>query len=127
MIRTQAWAVLALGILAGCQSAPPEQQVIDDAAAALGGRDRLLAIKSLTLEGGGTNGNLGQDMTPEATGQTFTISNYRRLISFSANAARASAIVGARFAIIASALGRGGRGPAPGPEPFWNAAMSSGV
>ena len=88
MIRTQAWAVLALGILAGCQSAPPEQQVIDDAAAALGGRDRLLAIKSLTLEGGGTNGNLGQDMTPEATGQTFTISNYRRLISFSANAAR---------------------------------------
>jgi glyoxylase-like metal-dependent hydrolase (beta-lactamase superfamily II) len=88
MIRRHAWAVVTLSVLAACKSAPPEQQVIDDAAAALGGRDRLLAVKTLTLEGGGTNGNLGQDMTPEATGQTFTVSNYRRAISFAANASR---------------------------------------
>ena len=73
MIRMQAWTVLTVALLAGCTAAaPPEQQLIADAAAALGGRDRLLAIKSLTLEGGGTYGNLGQDMTPEATGQTFS-------------------------------------------------------
>ncbi len=65
---------------AACSSGTPEQQVIDDAAEALGGRDRILAVQSLLLEGAGSNGNLGQDMTPEATGQTFTVSSYRRAV-----------------------------------------------
>ena len=88
MVRTVAVTVLAMAALCGCGSLPPEQQLVSDAAAALGGRDRLLAIKTLVLEGGGTNTDLGQDMTPEATGQTFTVTAYRRLISFTANAMR---------------------------------------
>ena len=31
----------------------PEQQVVDDAATALGGRDRVMAVKTMLLEGGG--------------------------------------------------------------------------
>jgi glyoxylase-like metal-dependent hydrolase (beta-lactamase superfamily II) len=65
---------------AACSTGTPEQQVIDDAAEALGGRDRILAVQSLVLEGGGSNGNLGQDLTPDATGQTFAVSDYRRAI-----------------------------------------------
>jgi glyoxylase-like metal-dependent hydrolase (beta-lactamase superfamily II) len=39
-----------------------------------------LALKTIVIEGEGTNGNLGQDMTPEATSQTFTVTLYKRAI-----------------------------------------------
>ena len=82
---------LVAGLLAGCSPATGggnASAVVDQAAAALGGRDRLLTVRSVIAEGAGTNGNLGQDVTPEATGQTFAISDYRRVHSFSANALR---------------------------------------
>jgi glyoxylase-like metal-dependent hydrolase (beta-lactamase superfamily II) len=44
--------VLMLPAVAGAQS--PEQQVVNDAAAALGGRDKILGVKTLLLEGGGS-------------------------------------------------------------------------
>lgn len=72
------YLVFLSAILASCASPTPEQQVVNAAAEALGGRDRLLAINTLTLEGEGTVWNVGQDMTMEATGQTFAITGYRR-------------------------------------------------
>ena len=73
------WTVLlAAAALSACSRATPEQQIINDAAAALGGRDKILAVKTLVLEGGGTNGNLGQDMSPDAIGQSFTVTGYKR-------------------------------------------------
>ena len=81
-------AVLAATALFACAQAPPEQQIVLDAAEALGGRDRVLAVKTLVLEGEGSNGNLGQDMTPEATGQSFTLTDYRRLIDVEGHRAR---------------------------------------
>jgi glyoxylase-like metal-dependent hydrolase (beta-lactamase superfamily II) len=71
-----------------CTPAPPEQQIINDAAAALGGRDRILAVKTLVIEGEGSNGNLGQDMTMEATGQKFMLSGYKRSIDVAGTRAR---------------------------------------
>jgi glyoxylase-like metal-dependent hydrolase (beta-lactamase superfamily II) len=68
---------------AACTARSPEQQIVADAAEALGGRERILAIKTLTIEGEGTNGNLGQDMTPDATSQRFTVAAYRRLVDLS--------------------------------------------
>ena len=72
--------LLAAFALAGCSRATPEQQIVNDAADALGGSERILAVKTLVLEGTGQQGNLGQDVSPEATGQKFTVSNYRRSI-----------------------------------------------
>src|SRR5947208_14273609 len=78
-MKRMKWLVLfAALMLGGCAQAPPEQQTINDAASALGGRDKILAVKTLVIEGGGTNGNLGQDMTPDATGQAFTVTGYKR-------------------------------------------------
>ncbi|MGE3887854.1 MAG: MBL fold metallo-hydrolase, partial [Vicinamibacterales bacterium] len=54
------------------------QLTVDQAAEALGGRDRLLGIRTLVLSGEGTQWNLGQDMTIDATGQTFAVTGYRR-------------------------------------------------
>lgn len=85
----RAWSVTACLAIGACGPNPlTGAQAITEAATALGGRDRLRAVKSIAMEGGGTNGNLGQDLTPEATGQTFAITGYRRILSFSANALR---------------------------------------
>jgi glyoxylase-like metal-dependent hydrolase (beta-lactamase superfamily II) len=78
MKRIAGLVLVAVGLLSGCTQATSEQQIVNDAAAALGGRDRILAVKTLVIEGGGTNGNLGQDMSPDATGQTFTVTDYKR-------------------------------------------------
>ena len=76
---SSALASLAL-LCAACAQRAPEQQIVDDAAAALGGRDRILAVKTLVIEGDGKNGNLGQDLTPEATTEAFVLSGYKRAI-----------------------------------------------
>ena len=69
---------LALGLAAACSQTPPEQQIINDAADALGGRDRILAIRTLALEGSGTDGAVGGSVTPDAPPNTFKITEYRR-------------------------------------------------
>ena len=83
------WCMLAVALaFSGCRRPTPEQQIIEDAAAALGGRDRILAAKTLVLEGEGSNGNLGQDMTPESTGQSFTVTGYKRSVDLAGHRAR---------------------------------------
>jgi glyoxylase-like metal-dependent hydrolase (beta-lactamase superfamily II) len=73
-------ALFAALVFSACRQAPPEQQFIDDAMEAIGGRSRVEAVKTLTLEGEGVNYNLGQDMKPEASGQQFAITGYKRQI-----------------------------------------------
>ncbi len=75
--------VLTLG---ACSS--PQKQMINDAAAALGGSAQLSAVKTLTIEGEGSNGNLGQDMTPEATSQSFKVTEYKRVVDLNAGRVR---------------------------------------
>ncbi len=89
-IRRRAWvaAGLAAAIAGGCTPPPPERQIVEDAATALGGRDRILAVKTIVVEGEGTNGNLGQDMTMESSGQHFVLSGYKRAIDVANSRAR---------------------------------------
>ena len=58
-----------------------QSAALDSAAAAMGGRDRLLAVRTLLLEGAGTTLNIGQNLTPSAETQ-FEITSYRRAIDF---------------------------------------------
>ena len=80
MTRKGLFALLATAALVGCSQPSPEQQIVNDAAQALGGRDRITAVKTLVVEGAGTQYNLGQDVTPGASGQTFTVSGYKRAV-----------------------------------------------
>jgi glyoxylase-like metal-dependent hydrolase (beta-lactamase superfamily II) len=73
-------AVLAAATLAACARPTPEQQVVLDAAAAVGDSERIAAVKTLVIEGQGTQYNLGQDLVPGASGQTFTVTEYRRAV-----------------------------------------------
>ncbi|OFW02185.1 MAG: hypothetical protein A3I61_06810 [Acidobacteria bacterium RIFCSPLOWO2_02_FULL_68_18] len=80
MMHTRFLALLATVLLASCTQAPPEQQIVNDAAAALGGAERIFAVRTLVIEGDGTQYNLGQDVTPEAHGQTFAITDLKQAI-----------------------------------------------
>ena len=71
-----------------CARPTPEQQVVDDAAAALGGAERLLAVRTVVIEGEGTHYNLGQDIAPGASGQTFAVTQYKRAIDVPGERAR---------------------------------------
>lgn len=81
-------AALAAAALAVSSPVRAQQQLIEEAAAVMGGRERVLAAKTLVIEGDGVNGNLGQDMTPDANEQRFTLSGYRRSIDLSQVRAR---------------------------------------
>lgn len=55
MKRTACLALLVAATLTACAPPTPEQQIINDAAAALGGRENIQAVKTLAIEGEGTN------------------------------------------------------------------------
>src|SRR5512132_3500717 len=48
-----ATAALACTLLLPLAAQTPDQQVVSDAAAALGGRERIMAVKTMLLEGAG--------------------------------------------------------------------------
>jgi glyoxylase-like metal-dependent hydrolase (beta-lactamase superfamily II) len=88
-MRCTVWvALLTAAMLSACSRSTPEQQTVNAAAEALGGADRIQSVKTVLIEGEGTQGNLGQDLTPEATGQTFEVSGYRRAIDVAGGRAR---------------------------------------
>ena len=78
MKKTLSLALLELGL--GCATASPEERALYETVSALGGGDRMFNVSALVLEGDGINWNVGQDMTIDATGQTFEVSSYRRSI-----------------------------------------------
>ena len=87
-MKRQGYVALAFVLLcAACARQAPERQAVDDAAAALGG-DRLLAVRTVVIEGEGTQYNLGQDVVPDTRGQTFAITQYKRAVDLSAERAR---------------------------------------
>lgn len=78
MTRWHGFLITTTLLLAACRTVTPEQQFASDAIAGLGGDARLRAVQVLVIEGRGEVLNLGQDMSWEAAGQAFTLSDVRR-------------------------------------------------
>lgn len=76
------------GFVSGCTPASPDQQFVDDAMRAIGGQNRIAAVKTLTIDGTGVNYNLGQDLKPDLHDQTFDVDHYRRIIDLAAGRQR---------------------------------------
>lgn len=83
-------AVAAATVFGGCARPGAEQQLVNEAANALGGQARIAAARTLVLEGEGVQYNLGQDLTPGASGQTLTVTDYRRDIELASGRMRVS-------------------------------------
>lgn len=85
-VATSALSVTALAQATPAPRAPSPRAsrpvTLDDVARAMGGRDRVLGIRTLVLEGRGESYNLGQNLSPEADLPVFEVTEYRRLFDF---------------------------------------------
>jgi glyoxylase-like metal-dependent hydrolase (beta-lactamase superfamily II) len=88
MTRLRSLALIMLVTFTACARPTPEQQVVNEVASALGGADKILAVKTLVIEGEGTHYNLGQDVVPDASGQTWAVTEYKRAIDVPGERAR---------------------------------------
>jgi glyoxylase-like metal-dependent hydrolase (beta-lactamase superfamily II) len=83
------WLMLVVAFAGACAQTPPEMQVINDAAEALGGRAPIEAANTLVLEAtAGTNRNLGQNRTPDADLPVFNVTQFKRSVDFANQRAR---------------------------------------
>jgi glyoxylase-like metal-dependent hydrolase (beta-lactamase superfamily II) len=76
--------VMAVAVLSGLlflQTTPvaqnPGQQLIDDAAAAMGGRERIMAVKTLMFEGGGHDFQVDQEFAYDEIGSQYLVYQLR--------------------------------------------------
>jgi hypothetical protein len=79
MHRVIAFVVATL-FLAACGSTPAERRIVDEAAAALGGADRLRALKTITIEGSAIAPNAGQNRMPDDELPVWKVTEYSRAI-----------------------------------------------
>jgi hypothetical protein len=79
MSRVNAFVVTTM-FVAACASTPPERRIVDDAAAALGGADRLRALKTMTVEGSAVAPNAGQNRMPDDELPVWKVTEYSRAI-----------------------------------------------
>jgi hypothetical protein len=102
--------VLAALALCSCNRTPPEVQAIVDAANALGGRERLLAIKTLTIEGEGSAPNAGQNTMPDSELPVWKVTEFKRTIDLPNNRMRVRQVRTAQFLYANSPVQRQDQG-----------------
>src|SRR6188768_3548170 len=89
--------VLALALVSGCASTPPQKQAIADAATALGGASRVSALTSLSIEGTGTAPNAGQNRMPDDDLPVWKVSQYTRTTDLANGRTRVQQVREAQF------------------------------
>ena len=84
----------------GLSAQSAEQQIVADASTALGGRERILAVKTLIVEGGGRDLNVGQSLRFDDLGlqsDVWQIREYKRAYDLANTRARFEAIREAQY------------------------------
>jgi hypothetical protein len=89
--------LFALVAAASCTKTPPERRLIDEAADALGGRQKVLAVKTLTLEGEGPAPNVGQNTMPDGELPVWKVTEFKRTIDIPNHRMRTAQLRTAQF------------------------------
>jgi glyoxylase-like metal-dependent hydrolase (beta-lactamase superfamily II) len=71
-------------LAAGCAAHATPRSVVDDAAAALGGKSRILASRTLVIEGRGETYSFGQSVSPGGALPVVDVPAFRRAIDLAA-------------------------------------------
>src|SRR5882724_10668137 len=100
------WTITTIVFLAACARTTPEQQVINDAAEALGGKAQIQQIKTLALEGEGDAPNLGQNLTTDSNLPNWKVTEYRRAIDLANQRVRMKQVRTAQFLLASSSVQR---------------------
>jgi hypothetical protein len=76
------WVILVALAVGSCNRTPPDLQAVVDAANALGGREKILSLKTLTIEGDGSAPNVGQNTMPDSELPVWRVTGFKRSIDF---------------------------------------------
>jgi hypothetical protein len=98
--------VAVMSAAAACSQTPTERQAIDDAATALGGADRIQAVRTIVMDGGGSNGALGGSVTPNDPPNSFAVSGYRRTLDLQNGRMRLQQVRTAQFPFALATVNR---------------------
>ena len=98
--------ILAAALASACSQVPPAQAVIDDAAAALGGVERVAAVRTLVLEGEGMDSAVGGGLTPDAPPNTYSIADYRLTLDLANGRSRLQQVRTAQFPFALAVVAR---------------------
>jgi len=99
-------AVLMAAFVAACSQTPLEKQLVDDAAATLGGAERIEAIETIVIMGEGRNARLGQNLTPEADLNAWRITEFERTLDVRNGRMRVQQLRTATFPFPLALVGR---------------------
>jgi glyoxylase-like metal-dependent hydrolase (beta-lactamase superfamily II) len=91
---------------AACTQAPSARQVVDEAADALGGADRVLAVETLVLEGDGTDWAVGGGVTPDAPPNSYLVEDYRLALNLADGQSRLQQVRTAQFPFALAVVAR---------------------
>jgi len=89
--------VASLAVVAACQQTPPELKAVRDAADAMGGRQKVLDVKTLTIEGEGNAPNVGQNTTPDGELPNWKVTEFTRTIDLANHRMRMQQLRTAEF------------------------------
>ncbi len=109
-MRKSLWAILAMVLAGGCAQVPPEMQVVDDAAAALGGKDRMQSAKTLVIEGEGSAPNVGQNTMPDGELPVWKVTQFKRTIDLANRRTRVQQVRTAQFLFANATVQRQNQG-----------------
>jgi hypothetical protein len=100
------WAVCAAVLAGACAQVPPEVQVVNDAAAALGGTDRIQSVKTLIIEGEGPAPNAGQNRMPDDELPVWKVTEFKRSIDLANGRTRMLQLRTAQFLFSGASVQR---------------------
>jgi hypothetical protein len=104
------WTLLTLTAVVtaagACARVPPEQQLLIDAANALGGRERIAALKSIAIEGEGESPNVGQNTMPDGELPVWKVTDYKRTTDLATGRTDMSQVRTAQFLFANSSVQR---------------------
>jgi hypothetical protein len=109
-MRTSLCTILALALAGACTQVLPEKRVIDDAAAALGGKDRILAARTLVIDGEGASPNVGQNTMPDGALPVWKVTHYKRTIDLAKGRTRVQQVRTAQFLFAGATVQRQDQG-----------------
>jgi hypothetical protein len=101
--------LLALAV-SSCNRTPPELQAVVDAANALGGREKILAIKTLTIAGEGSAPQAGQNTMPDSELPAWKVTEFKRVIDPGKGRMRVQQLRTAQFLFANSPIQRQDQG-----------------
>jgi hypothetical protein len=96
-MKTLSGLALVAVLVGGCASTSPEQKIVDDAAAALGGVERIASIKTLTIQGTGAAPLTGQNRMPDDELPVWKVKAYTRSIDLANGRTRVDQVREAAF------------------------------